>query len=99
VLGMALSIEFGIANTYALGMCCYVVCALMIVISRQANRLKVPAARSADEPGSLGQEDVVPETIAIAPSIQPAQTESLADVPTHKPLEATVPPTVPTRAN
>ena len=33
VLGMVLSIEFGIANTYAL-----VVCALMLVGSRQANR-------------------------------------------------------------
>ena len=38
VLGMALSIEFGIANTYALGACFYVVCAAMIVASRLANR-------------------------------------------------------------
>jgi hypothetical protein len=43
VLGMALSIEFGIARTYALGACFYVVCALMIVASRQASR--APAAR------------------------------------------------------
>ena len=33
VLGMALSIEFGIARTYALGVCFYVVCAVMIVRS------------------------------------------------------------------
>ncbi|MGA2287931.1 hypothetical protein [Bradyrhizobium sp.] len=39
VLGMALSIEFGIARTYALGACCYVVCALLIALSRQANRM------------------------------------------------------------
>ena len=39
VLGMALSIEFGIARTYALGVGFYVVCAVMIVVSRQANRM------------------------------------------------------------
>ena len=43
VLGMALSIEFGIAWTYALGACFYVVCAGMIVASRLAKR-EVPAA-------------------------------------------------------
>ncbi len=45
VLGMALSIEFGIAKTYALGVCFYVVCAVMIVVSRHANRMGVSAAR------------------------------------------------------
>ena len=45
VLGMALSIEFGIARTYALGTCFYVVCAFMIVRSRRANRIGVSAAR------------------------------------------------------
>lgn len=34
VLGMALSIEVGIAKTYALGVCFYVVCAIVIVASR-----------------------------------------------------------------
>jgi hypothetical protein len=38
VLGMALSIEFGIARTYALGACFYVVCAVMLVASRQTSR-------------------------------------------------------------
>jgi hypothetical protein len=42
VLGMALSIEFGIAKTYALGACFYVVCAVMIVASRQASRASSP---------------------------------------------------------
>ena len=42
VLGMALSIEFGIANTYALGVCFYVVCAAMLVASRQTSRSGVP---------------------------------------------------------
>jgi SAM-dependent methyltransferase len=46
VLGMALSIEFGIARTYALGVSFYVVCALVIVGSRKANF----AGMSATEP-------------------------------------------------
>jgi hypothetical protein len=45
VLGMALSIEFGIARTYALGVGFYVVCAVMIALSRQANLVGVFAAR------------------------------------------------------
>ena len=44
VLGMASSIEFGIARTYALGACFYVVCAFMVVGSRQANRMGVSEA-------------------------------------------------------
>ncbi|QWG12978.1 hypothetical protein KMZ29_25415 [Bradyrhizobium sediminis] len=36
VLGMALSIEFGIAMTYALGTCFYVVCAFMIARSSRS---------------------------------------------------------------
>jgi hypothetical protein len=42
VLGMALSIEFGIARTYAVGVCFYAVCAAMIVASRQANLASSP---------------------------------------------------------
>ncbi|HEY3792386.1 MAG TPA: hypothetical protein VGM09_11190 [Bradyrhizobium sp.] len=45
VLGMALSIEFGIARTFALGVCFYGICALMIARSRQpkpANDTAVP---------------------------------------------------------
>jgi hypothetical protein len=37
VLGMALSIEFGITRTYTIGACFYAVCAFMIVRSCQAN--------------------------------------------------------------
>jgi hypothetical protein len=38
VLGMTLSIQFGIARTYALGVCCYVLCAaVMAAASRLAN--------------------------------------------------------------
>jgi SAM-dependent methyltransferase len=41
VLGMALSIEFGITKTYELGVCFYVVCALMIAGTRKARLVAV----------------------------------------------------------
>ena len=53
VLGMALSIEFGIARTYALGVGFYVVCALMIVVSRQANRIVFDAAAPSIQPAQV----------------------------------------------
>ena len=40
VLGMVLSIEFGIARTYAIGVCFYVVCAVLVVRSHQASGLR-----------------------------------------------------------
>jgi hypothetical protein len=46
VLGMALSIEFGIAKTYAIGAGFYVVCVAMIVVGRQAKWISVSAAPS-----------------------------------------------------
>jgi SAM-dependent methyltransferase len=85
VLGMALSIEFGIANTYALGACFYVVCALTIVASRWASR--------------MGAVEVSSEAIADAPSIQPTQAELVVNISTDKPLELTVPTTIPRRAD
>jgi SAM-dependent methyltransferase len=51
VLGMALSIEFGIARTYALGACCYIVCAVIIVVSRQPQHADAPAP--AADPSAL----------------------------------------------
>ena len=53
VLGMALSIEFGIARTYALGVCFYVVCAFIIMVSRQANPMGVSGAKAGQE-GEIG---------------------------------------------
>jgi hypothetical protein len=53
VLGMALSIEFGIARTYALGVGFYVVCALMIALSRQANRIAFDAAAPSIQPAQV----------------------------------------------
>ena len=51
VLGMALSIQFGIARTYALGACFYVVCAIIIIASRQA---KATLTRAAKRPWGRG---------------------------------------------
>jgi hypothetical protein len=55
VLGMALSIEFGIARTYALGVCCYVICAaIMIAASRRvAARKEKPVLSSLVVAGKL----------------------------------------------
>jgi len=53
VLGMALSIEFGITRTYALGVGFYVVCGLMIAVSRQANRIVFDAAAPSIQPAQI----------------------------------------------
>jgi spermidine synthase len=53
VLGMALSIEFGITRTYALGVGFYVVCALMIAASRRANRIVFDAAAPSIQPAQV----------------------------------------------
>lgn len=47
VLGVALSIQFGIARTYALGVCFYVVCAIIVVVSRRVSLIDIPATRAA----------------------------------------------------
>jgi spermidine synthase len=78
VLGMALSIAFGIANTYAMGVAFYAVCATMIVVSRGAPR------RSQDE--------VTSRVTVAAPSIQPALTEAAAGIPACNLLEPAAPP-------
>jgi len=83
VLGMALSIEFGIADTYALGVGFYVICTLMIVVSRAAAR--------------AGEDDATAAAIAVVPSIQPTQAELLAHIPADSP--STVPPTLSARAD
>jgi len=80
VLGMALSIEFGIAKTYALGVCFYVVCAVMIVVSRHANRMGVSAARPVKKLGSLRQDEVASAADPVAPVIQSREIELVADI-------------------
>jgi hypothetical protein len=81
VLGMALSIEFGIANTYALGVGFYAVCALMILAARRTSRIEVPAAGPLTESGLPDAAATV--AVMDAPSILPAQSEPVA------PIEAT----------
>jgi hypothetical protein len=77
VLGMALSIAFGIANTYATGVVFYAVCAAMIVMSRAAVRR---------------EDDVASTAMALAPSIQPSLTDEAASIPAPQLLESTAPP-------
>jgi len=77
VLGMALSIAFGIANTYAIGVAFYGVCAVMIVVSRGAHR--------------LSQNDVTPAAMVVAPSIQPALADAAAGLAAREQIEATAP--------
>jgi hypothetical protein len=77
VLGMALSIAFGIANTYAIGVAFYGVCAVMIVVCRGAHR--------------LSKDDVASGTIVVAPSIQPALVESASSMPADKLFEPAAP--------
>jgi hypothetical protein len=72
VLGMALSIEFGIARTYALGAGFYVVCAVMIILSRQANRAGAPAARPVMGLGLAPRGEVAAAAEPAAPSTQSA---------------------------
>ena len=81
VLGMAVSIEFGIARAYALGVGFYAVCALMIVLSRRANRIDVPAARPVEEPGLPRLDEAAAAAACLAPSIQPTQIALAADLP------------------
>jgi SAM-dependent methyltransferase len=79
VLGMALSIEFGIANTYAVGGCFYLVCAVVIFGSRSA-----AAAQHADDPGSARRQEATFAAEIIAPPIQPAQPEPVAEIDTDE---------------
>jgi spermidine synthase len=66
VLGMALSIEVGIADTYALGACFYVVCAVMIVARRRASRSGEAVAKPVTGTG-LARRDAVPPAADPAP--------------------------------
>lgn len=72
VLGMALSIEFGIANTYALGVCFYGVCAFMIIGSRLANRTDLLAAKPVEGLRSVYQGEVASAAGSAAPEPESA---------------------------
>jgi len=99
VLGMALSIEFGIARTYALGAGFYVVCALMIVGSRQAVRMGVSAASPVKALGLVRQNEVASAADPAAPSIQPTPIELVVNIKTAESPALAVPPSVLARAD
>ena len=71
VLGMALSIEFGISKTYALGVGFYVVGVFMVVTGRRANN-------AMDVSVVTPAQDLVPDSVA--PSIQPTEVELDANI-------------------
>ena len=66
VLGMALSIEVGIANTFTLGACCYVVCAAALVARVKARHRDEAVARPMPETG-LAPQDAVAAAAGPAP--------------------------------
>jgi ABC-type Mn2+/Zn2+ transport system permease subunit len=77
VLGMALSIAFGIANTFSIGVAFYAVCAATIVVSRRRVR--------------VSEDEITSAAMAVAPSIQPTLTDAAAGIPAGKQLESTAP--------
>ena len=83
VAGMALSIEFGIAKTYALGVCFYGVCVAMIVVSRSANSMSVFAA-AVRELELVRQDELACAADPAAPSIQSTGIELAASITTAK---------------
>jgi SAM-dependent methyltransferase len=72
VLAMALSIEFGIAKTFALGAGFYVVCALIIILSREKVRVGASAARPVQGLALAPQHEVAFAADPAAPSSQSA---------------------------
>jgi SAM-dependent methyltransferase len=72
VFGMALSIEFGIAKTYALGVCFYGVCAVLIVANRMAGRVEASTPKRATESGLALQDERSSEPEPVAPSASSA---------------------------
>jgi hypothetical protein len=68
VLGVALSIQFGIASTYALGAGLYLVCIAMLALRREESETAVPVLEQG--PG------LVPDDVAAstgAPTAQPGR--------------------------
>jgi SAM-dependent methyltransferase len=76
VMGMALSIEFGIARTYALGVGFYVVCAAMIVIGYRRSVGGVSVARPAGEGAAVTD---APSIQLALPQAEPARAKEAAE--------------------
>ena len=73
VLGMVLSIEFGIANTYAIGVGFYVVSAAMLIIGRRASPIAAATTMVVSDHVLLRQD--VSGLEPVAPSIQATEAE------------------------
>ena len=86
VLGMALSIQFGIANTYALGVGFYVVGVLMMVTSRSANAVDASGTKPVKDLVRLDQAAYAADPVA--PSIQPTDVELDANINSAKLLRS-----------
>jgi spermidine synthase len=84
VLGMVLSIEFGIANTYAIGVGFYVVSGAMLIIGRQTNPMGVAADMVASEEDLMRQGDGLEPA---APSIQATEADLLGGASAPAALE------------
>jgi SAM-dependent methyltransferase len=75
VLGMALSIEFGIANTFGLGVGFYALCSLMIAIGWRRDRAELPAT---DAPGLVPEHDAAIEpSTTLADKATPTQSVTI----------------------
>jgi hypothetical protein len=70
VAGMALSIELGIAKTYAIGICFYAVCAFILVRSCRATLVGARAERPIEGLGLAHQEEAAAAKPAAATSIE-----------------------------
>ncbi|HEY0851688.1 MAG TPA: hypothetical protein VGD96_17370 [Bradyrhizobium sp.] len=78
VLGVALSIEFGIASAYALGVGLYAVCAAMLAVRREQDQSDVSGVETIQAPA------LVPDDVAL-----PAGAPADASVPPRKTMPAT----------
>ncbi len=87
VLGMALSIAFGIANTYAIGVGFYVVSGAMLILGRQANPMGAATTMMVSDLDLVRQG--VGALDPVAPSIQATEVELLGGTTAAAALEPT----------
>ncbi len=68
VLGVALSIQFGIASTYALGVGLYAVCACMLAVRHEQDRPDVTGVETIQGPALVPDDVASPAVASAAPS-------------------------------
>jgi hypothetical protein len=74
-LGMALSIELGIAATYTIGVGFYAVCAVMMLIEWRASRVDQRITDTVDAPGLVPQDGFASGAASPAPVRNPAKAQ------------------------